>query len=155
MTAEDEVDFAVWREDGSEADAQRFCAPNARAAAEMRARWDWMGGQESWPVAYCVRDGETGDLWAVTVMQVTQPAFVATGALVPMSPATHVLWGGKVLCEDPRLLRGVPRDWPADQRWISLADVADGAEEPADRCAACWAKAPALVEGIRQIGTKR
>ena len=56
-----------------------------------------------------------------------------------------------MLCEDKRL-RGVPRDWPDDQRWISLKDVADGVEAPVDRCETCWNKAPSLVVGLRLIG---
>jgi hypothetical protein len=71
-----------------------------------------------------------------------------------MPGAIHVLWGGNALCEDKRL-RGVPRDWPEDQRWISLKDVADGTEVSADLwCEACFTKAAGLVAGIRQIGAK-
>ena len=147
-----EVPFAVWRKDGSEADAQSYRAPTAKLAAERRARQDWIAGEASWPVAYCARDGVTGNLWVVDVTIATQPSFVAVDArMVPMPPATHALWGGHVLCEDLRL-RGVPRDWPDGQRWISLKDVADGTEAPPDRCETCWTKAPGLVEGLRQIG---
>lgn len=69
-----------------------------------------------------------------------------------MDPSTHVLWHGWALCEDDRL-RGVPRDWPQGQRWISLRDLIDGTEAPSDLCSACWAKAPALAiaETSRQI----
>jgi len=71
-----------------------------------------------------------------------------------MPPATHVLWGGLVLCEDLRL-RGVPGDWPVGQRWISLKDVADGVAAPPDRCEACWVKVPTRIEELRQIGEVR
>jgi hypothetical protein len=73
---------------------------------------------------------------------------------IAMRPSTHVLWGGRVLCEDLRLC-GVPRDWPAAQRWISLKDVADGVEAPTDRCEVCWNKVPGAVEDLRQSGTNR
>ena len=90
----------------------------------------------------------------IDVGVVPQPSFVALLAReVPMPTAVHVLWGGNVLCEDRRL-RDVPGNWPKDQRWISLQDVANGVEAPADRCEACWTKAPDLVAGIRQIGAK-
>lgn len=106
-------------------------------------------------VAYCARDGVTGRIWTVLVGVVAQPSFVALDVYeIPMPPATHVLWGGHVLCEDLRL-RGVPRDGPDGQRWISLKDVADGAAAPDDRCETCWTKAPGLVDGIRQIGSDR
>ena len=126
-------------------------------AAERRARDDYAdktSWQETgWRAHYYVRDGVTGQIWDVLVGVVPQPSFVTITALkLAMSPATHVLWGGRVLCEDLRL-RGVPRDWPADQRWISLKDIADGADAPPDHCAACWSKAPGLVEGIRKIGS--
>jgi hypothetical protein len=82
------------------------------------------------------------------------PIVAAVAARRKMPAATHALWGGRALCDDP-LLRGVPRDWPDGQRWISLRDVAEGAAEPPDRCVACWALVPALVEELRQIGSDR
>jgi hypothetical protein len=144
----DVVPFSVWPLDGGEAAARAYRAANAKQAAEKRARDDY-GGDPSWKQAYCVRDGATGRLWQIVVGVVEQPSFVAaTAQEIPMPPATHVMWGGRVLCEDLRL-RGVPRDWPAGQRWISLKEVADGAAAPPDRCEACWSKAPILVDGIR------
>lgn len=155
FSAEEEADFAVWGENAPEAEAQKVRASSARSAAEHQARLAWSAGQENWPTSYRVRDGVTGDLWIVVVTVVSQPSFVATDAhVVPMPPATHVLWGGRTLCSDRRL-RGVPSGWPLDQRWTSLEDVANGAVPPPDRCEACWAKAPALVDGIRRIGTPR
>ena len=147
--------FAVWPEAGSDADARTILAPTAKQAAEQRAREDWLAGATIWPTSYCARDGRTGNVWVVNVTIAMEPSFVALDACeVEMAPATHVLWGGSVLCEDLRL-RGVPRDWPADQRWISLKDVADGHVSPPDACAGCWTKAPGLVEGLRQIGADR
>lgn len=144
--------FAVWPKDGSAADAWTIGAPTAKQAAEQRAREDGLAGVTGWPIAYCARDNLTGNVWVVDVMIEMEPSFVAIDVReVPMSPATHVMWGGRVLCEDLRLRR-VPRDWPVGQRWISLKDVADGAEDPPDRCETCWAKAPGLVDGLRQIG---
>lgn len=153
---DDDLDdpFEVWPKDGSEADARTYYAPNARQAAEQRAHADCKDDL-AWPVAYSVGNKRSGQIWMVLVDMVPKPSFVAIEVReVPMVTATHVLWGGRVLCEDLRL-RGVPRDWPADQRWISLKDVADGAAAPPDRCEACWVKAPGLVEGLRQIGSSR
>ena len=153
---EDDLDFvfAVWSQDGDEADARTYYAPNARQAAEQRAHADCKDDL-AWPVTYSVCDKRSGQIWVVLVDVVPQPSFVAIEAReIPMMPATHVLWGGRVLCEDLRL-RGVPRDWPEDQRWISLKDIADGAEAPADRCETCWKRAPGLVTGLRLIGAGR
>lgn len=130
-----------------------YALGTAADAAEAYADYahDNRDGQDaSWPLVFRVRgpDGATQDFEV-------HRDFVAEFSASPVKPpATHVLWGGRALCEDSRL-RVVPRDWPAGERWISLADVADGAAEPSDRCEACWAKAPALVEGIRQIGSDR
>jgi len=153
----DEGSFTVWRKEDSDAEARVVRAWSAKHAAEKQAREDWLGGLAPWPISYCVRDGASGTIWVVDVALVTQPTFVALDAReVEMPAATHVLWGGRALCEDLRL-RTVPGDWPAGQRWISLKDVADVAELQArhalpDRCAACWVKAPTLVEGLRQVG---
>lgn len=68
---------------------------------------------------------------------------------VPMSPATHVLWGGRVQCGNPRL-SGYPVDWPEGQRWISLKDVTDGSEPPSDRCEACWTEAVETIAALRR-----
>ena len=147
--------FTVWPEAGSDADARTIPAPTAKQAAEKRAREDWLAGATTWPISYCARDGLTGNVWVVDVTIAMEPSFVTIDAReIPMSPATHVLWGGRVLCEDLRLRR-VPRDWPDGQRWISLKDVADGTEAPPDRCGACWTKAPGLVDGLLQIGKDR
>lgn len=154
---ENDVPFTVWRMGGLEADARAFRAATARQAAEQCAHAEYVE-DPAWQHdhrVYYVRDGATGRFWTVTVGLVHEPSFVAVGAReIPMPSATHVLWGGRVLCEDLRL-RGVPRDWPDGQRWISLKDVADGAAAPPDHCEACWTKAPGLVEGIRQIGVNR
>jgi hypothetical protein len=148
------VPFLVWPIQGDEADGRSYTAATARQAAECRGRDDY-DGYPTWQESYRVRDGVTGQIWDVIVGVVQEPSFVAIAALkVPMLAAMHVLWGARVLCEDLRL-RGVPRDWPEGQRWTSLRDVADGAAAPLDRCEACWAKAPGLVEGLLQIGKKR
>jgi hypothetical protein len=147
--------FAVWPKARSDSNARTIRAPTAKQAAEQRAREDWLAGATTWPTTYCARDGLTGNVWVVDVTIAMEPSFIAFDArVVPMPPATHVLWGGRALCEDKRL-RGVPRDWPVGHRWISLKDVADGVAAPPDRCAACWTKAPGLVEGLRQIGSVR
>jgi len=145
--------FAVWPVDGKEADARQYTALTARHAAEKCAKDDY-ADEEEWSIAYHVRDEITGYHWEIRVGMIAQPSFVTIEArTIEMDASTHVLWGGKVLCADRRL-RGVPRDWPAGQRWISLADVAAGVEAPHDRCAACWDKAPGLVDGIRRIGSR-
>jgi hypothetical protein len=109
------------------------------------------GRESTWPLVFRVRcpDGTTRDF---EVYRDFVPEFSVHE--VPMSPATHVLWGGEAVCRDGRL-RGVPGDWPEGQRWISLQDVADGAAEPSDRCERCWLAAPGLVAGLRQIGARR
>ena len=147
------IPFMVWPIDGKEADARRYTASTARDAAEKCAQDDY-DDEDEWSIAYYVRDESTGHRWEIRVAMVPQPSFLTIEArTIPMPPATHVLWGGKVVCPDLRLA-GVPSSWPAGQRWISLADVANGATEPADRCEACWSKAPVLVEGIRHIGVR-
>lgn len=148
----DAITFTVWPKDRSEADARTFHALSAHKAAEQHAREDWLAGATAWPISYRARDGITGKLWVIDVTIATQPSFVAIDMQeVPMLPTTHVLWGGRVLCEDLRL-SGVPRDWPTDQIWISLKDVIDGVDAPHDRCETCWTKVSGLVEGLRQIG---
>lgn len=145
--------FAVWPKDGSDV-ARTYSAPDVRIAAELRARDDARAGVEVatattayWPITYCARDDRTGQFWLVVVDLVHRPSFTAIDTReVEMAAATHVLWGGRVLCEDLRLC-GVPRVWPADQRWISLKDVADGHAAPPDACEACWKKAPGARHG--------
>lgn len=148
------VPFLVWPALGSESDAKPYRAATARQAAEKRAGddYDYGGGDPVWRGSYRVRDGITGKIWQVTVAVVNEPSFRAIAASEePMLPATHVLWGGHALCQDLRL-RGVPRDWPADQRWIGLKDAADATFVVADRCAGCWSKVSGLVAELRQIG---
>lgn len=147
--------FKVWSKDGSDVEARTVLAPTAKQAAEQIAREDWLAGATTWPTAYCVRDGLRGTRWDISVTLAMEPTFVVDDIQeIPMASSTHVLWGGRVLCEDLRL-RHVPRDWPDGQRWISLKDVADGTEAPPDPCETCWTKAPGLVDGIRQIGSCR
>jgi hypothetical protein len=148
------VPFMVWPLDGSEADARQYKALSARDAAEKCAKDDY-ADQEEWSIAYHVRDEWTGNHWEIRVGMIAKPSFVTLEArTIQMDAATHVLWGGKVLCADLRL-RGVPREWPTGQRWISLADVADGAAAPLDRCTTCWGKAPGLIDQIRQISVRK
>lgn len=147
--------FAVWRQEGSDPTVHVVSAPSAKHAAEHRAAVDRQDPSWIAPAIYRVRDGATGQVWDVTVDLVQVPSLVAIDTReVAMLPATHVLWGGNVLCEDPRL-RFVPRNWPTGQRWISLQEVADGSARPNDGCDACWTKAPKLVEGLLQIGKSR
>jgi len=149
---DDLVSFSVWPRAGSDADVRCYRAESARNAAERAARDDYDPAVAEY--AYGVRDGESGKIWSIVVGVVPQPSFVAIDAQeIEMPAGTHVLWGGHALCEDMRL-RGVPRDWPAGQRWISLKDVADGAARPVDGCATCWDKAPGLVEGFMKIGKR-
>jgi hypothetical protein len=149
-----DLPFTVWPVDGTEADARKYTAATARSAAEKCAKDDYVD-QDEWSIAYYVRDDSTGHRWEIRVGMIAQPSFVTLEArTIPMPSATHVLWGGKVLCADLRL-RCVPRDWPLGQRWISLADVANGASAPSDGCVTCWDKAPSLVDGIRQISGRR
>lgn len=148
--------FRVWAED-EEASAGRLIGPagTAARAAELRAREDWLAGEKHWPRTYLTRCDATGTISSVEVTLAMQPSFVTIATRkIPMTPATHVLWGGSALCEDRRLA-GMPRDWPADQRWISLKDVADGAVTPSDGCSRCWLKVPDLVTDIKQIGADR
>ncbi len=151
---DEDIPFAIWPKTASDVDAKTIHALSAKQAAERQAGEDWKGGQADWPITYCVRDGVSGAIWAIDVTIATQPTFVAYDAReIEMPASTHILWGGHALCEDLRL-RCVPRDWPAGQRWISLKDVADGGDLPPDPCATCWAKAPDLVENLRQIGKR-
>jgi len=148
------VPFTVWPVDGQEADARRYEAASAKIAAEKCAEDDY-ADEDEWSIAYYVRDESTGHRWEIRVGMLRQPSFLALEArMLQMPAATHVLWGGKVLCADLRL-RGVPRDWPTGQRWISLADVAEGAKAPPDRCTPCWDRVPGLVDGILQISGRR
>jgi len=149
------IPFAVWPQDGTEVNARAYTAVSAKQAAEKRAADDYKASGQECASVYCVRDGRTGTIWTVLVGVVREPSFVALDAEEVLLPAaTHVLWGGRVLCKDLRL-RGVPRDWPDGQRWISLKDVADGAALPDDGCVACWKKAPDLVTALKQIGADR
>jgi hypothetical protein len=76
---------------------------------------------------------------------VTRPTCVAVAiAELALSPAVHVLWHGRVVCEDVRLAR-TPSRWPEGQRWMSLTEFAAG-QAPEDRCEACWTRAPTLLE---------
>lgn len=152
---DDKVPFWVWPKDASDAYARatRRLALSPEQAAEMRAHEDWINGQTSWPITYCVRDGVNGTIWEIDVTIERQPTFVAREArVIELPAATHVLWGGHALCGDLRL-RGVPGSWPAGHRWISLKDAADGVEAPSDRCEVCWGKSPARVDELRQFGT--
>jgi hypothetical protein len=152
--ADEDSPFTVWpKTAASEVDAYSIRACSAKHAAEKRARADWTNeGQASWPVTYCVRDGESGTIWEIDVAIASQPTFVAYEAReIEMPAATHILWGGHALCGDLRL-RCVPRDWPAGHRFMSLKAIADGETAPPDRCAGCWEKAPTLVDELRQIG---
>ena len=111
------------------------------------------GWESTWPLMFRVRclDGSVADF---EVDREYVPEFRVAPIKVLMPSATHVLWSGRVLCEDLRL-RGVPGGWPEGQRWISLKDVADGTHAPDDRCEACWARAPGRALALRQIGADR
>jgi hypothetical protein len=139
------VPFTVWLE-GNETDVREYYDSDAKHAARRRACDDHDLAYH-WPVTYCARDGVTGQLWKVRVDRVMQPTFVALDTIeVPMPPAVHILWNGAALCSLP----GMPKDWPPGHRWISLKDVADGAETPADRCMKCWEKGP-MIRDIEQL----
>jgi hypothetical protein len=145
------VSFAVWPEAGTDADAQSYVAPTAKHAAEQRARDDYNKGENVWPNTYSARDNKTGTIWTVLVGVVAQPTFVTLDAHeVFMLPASHVLWGGRALCEDLRL-RGVPSEWPSGHSWTSLETYAKGVDLPPNHCATCWARAPGILVKIRQI----
>lgn len=144
------VPFAVWLE-GNETDVREYYDSNAKQAARRRA-CDDRDLAYAWPVTYCARDSVTGQIWKVRVNRVMEPAFVVLDAIEIMPlPTVHILWNGAALCP----LRGLPKDWPSGHRWISFKDVAGGVEAPADRCETCWAKAPPLIEHLRQIGSDR
>lgn len=99
----------------------------------------------SWPIDYRVL-GADGRLWSVRVDRVTQPSYVAVAAAeLPLPPATHVLWHGKVVCDDVRLNHVAPSRWPKGHRWMSLAEFVEG-KMPDDRCEACWKRAPVIAE---------
>jgi len=147
--------FAVWPKDGIDTDVRTYAAPDVRIAAELRALDDARADVDArpWPITYCVRDDRSGTIWLVDVDLVHRPTFVTLDAReVEMTAATHVLWGGRVLCEDRRLAT-VPGSWPTGQRWTSLKDVADGTVAPPDRCETCWIKVHGLIAGLRQIGS--
>ena len=116
-----------------------------RRAAEMAAGLDTKRNVQLWPVDYRVLDDE-GRLWSVHVDLVTRPTYVAVAALElpPLPPIVHVLWHGKVVCEDIRLA-GVPSSWPQGQCWISLIEFAEGSDPDGDCCGACWRRAPAFI----------
>ena len=145
--------FAVQRiTTDAAAEPRVYRAATAQQAAERAARDDY-AGDPSWEACYRIQDGTTGDIWTVTVGVVHEPSFIATSASRAVMPdATHVLWGGRVLCEDLRL-REVPRDWPERQRWVSLTHVAEGVVAP-NPCQKCWTAASGLVKGLLEIGKK-
>jgi hypothetical protein len=82
-------------------------------------------------------------IWHVRVDRVMRPSYVvlAVEEAPPMLPAVHVLWQGRVACEDARLM-GVPSSWPEGQRWMSLTEFAIGHEPHGPYCALCWQRAP-------------
>jgi hypothetical protein len=168
--------FAVWVDGETEERARVYAVGAgiegdvcAADVAEQCARDDYhsYNYEGSWPVVYRARNVVTGELFMVEVAVEMRPHFVAVReAVIPMPPTVHVLWGDRVLCEDPQL-RGATASWPDGQAWISLQDFADGGylagdrlglrleRATRDRCAACWKKAPGLVEGLRQIGVSK
>ena len=100
--------------------------------------------EAAWPIDYRVL-GADGRLWSVRVDRVTRPTCVAVAiAELPLVPATHILWHGRVACQDVRL-GSTPSRWPEGQRWMSLAESTEG-PVPSDRCEMCWSRAPALLE---------
>lgn len=111
------------------------------------------GYECTWPLLFRVQEPD-GSFQDFEVDREYVPEFTAHPA--DMSPALHVLWSGRALCQHGRL-RGVPGSWPQGHRWISLKDVADGVPIPPDqsRCQACFARAPGVIEGLRQIGADR
>lgn len=144
--------YVVWRWAMSYTDAQIYYATGPKEAAEQRAHADHAGEMSSWPRSYGVEDKSTGRILIVPVDMIQKPVYVACPAeMISVEPATHVLWNGRACCSIP----GLPKDWPPGHRWISYKDVADGAPAPADRCEKCWAKAPALIDHLRQIGSVR
>ena len=147
--------FDVWPM-ADEASVRTYIASSPEGAAKQRARDDY-AAEEGFARDgdYLVRDRLTDRVYRIAVDYYMRPEFVAGEPReVPMPPAVHVLWGGQAICDDKRV-GGLPKDWPDGQRWISLRDVADGAAAPADRCSACWDKAPGLVAGLRRIGADR
>ena len=83
------------------------------------------------------------------------PSFVMLAPpKIPMEPSTHVLWSGRVLCEDARL-QDIPDNWPEGQLWISLMDVVDGKLVPENSCEKCWSTVPRLVAGLWRSGDAR
>lgn len=160
--------YALHPDRKSEDSGRKLSATTARAAAERCAMYDWAEApsnrQQNWPCTYTVRDGASGQIWTVTVDIVMQPTFVSIDANeVEMQPATHVVWGDKVMCEDLRFSRPdwhadkpsgrwpIPRaEWPAGQRSISLDEVRDGAV-PEDPCELCWSRATKTVADILKL----
>jgi hypothetical protein len=162
--------FEVWKV-SAETDRRTVRAIGPQEAAELIASevldeftWQssssgcWCGhqhsdvlGVEALPVTYGVRSLRTGEIWLVDVGVVMEPRFVGTDLReVPMPPATHVVWGARVLCEDLRLAD--LSAWPDGQQRVTLSDVHAGAKPPADACVECWARAPGFVDGLLQIG---
>jgi hypothetical protein len=148
------IPFTVWPKTGATVDGHVFRALSAKQAAERKARADWVDNKGSWPITYRVRDGMNGNVWEVDVAIAPSPSFIAYSArVVDLPAATHVLWHGVTLCGDLRL-RGVPGNWPAGHRWISLKEVAEGTTAPPDRCEACWTRTwtPGFIEELKQLG---
>lgn len=174
-----DIMFTVWR-DGDASARSVHRAITAKQAAEQRARVDNEANLDDdaappldWPLTYLAQDHVSGQIWRVTVDAVMRPVFISLHASeIPMQPATHVVWGEKVLCEDLRLSQPdreairagkadadkrklLPSDqFPSGQRFVSLADVRDGAvvEDP---CEACWANASERVAAILKMIEKK
>lgn len=128
-------------------------ASDAAEAYADHAHGQRDGYEGTWPLLFRVRNPD-GSFQDFEVDRALVPEFTASP--VQTTPALHVLWSGRALCDHARLRR-VPGDWPQGHSWISLKDVADGATIPSEhpRCEACWKRAPGLIEGLRQIGASR
>lgn len=146
--------FQIWHADSDAPNVARHsfslgttggdAETRARRAAELAANLDADVLRHAWPTNYCVLDAE-GRLWRVLVDRVTRPSYTAIEVeeAAPMPPAVHVLWHGKVACEDARLA-GVPSSWPEGQCWMSLLEFSAGHEPAGPYCPLCWRQAPEL-----------
>jgi hypothetical protein len=135
----------VWREGATE---RVVLQPGGRSEEDrVRRAAEGVALEETeaaWPIDYRVL-GADGRLWSVRIDRVTRPTCVAVSiAELPLVPATHILWHGRVACQDVRL-GSTPSRWPEGQRWMSLTESTEG-PVPSDRCEACLALAPALLE---------
>lgn len=114
----------------------------------------WSGHHERCPEP-CAELCGTGSEWRYyTAEEFHRATLRNCGLHVGDLPvATHVLWGGEVIC-GAAYLRGAPGDWPKGQTWISLEDVERTGVGDVT-CRTCANAAPQKINGLKQIGARK